>query len=133
MAPQNAKSRTNLHFRPRAALTLQYFIHNFTVSNFQNHTKIDVGRCVVASRIERTQNAGFYDFLKASRPRFGANLRPRPIWTPKSPHARHTAPLGPGVVTFKFFTRRSQDRAIFWKIRANHIEIDPKSIYVHIF
>lgn len=46
MAPRNAKSRTNLHFRPRAALTLQYFIHNFTVSNFQNHTKIDVGRCV---------------------------------------------------------------------------------------
>ena len=132
MAPRNAKSRTNLHFRPRAALTLQYFIRNFTVSNFQNHTKIDVGRCVVASRIERTQNAGFYDFLKASRPRFGANLRPRPIWTPKSAHAMHT-PVGPGVVTVNFWPRRSRDPPIFWKIRANHIEIDPKSIYVHIF
>ena len=39
----------------------------------------------------------------------------------------------PGVVTFNFLTKRSRDRTIFWKIRANHIEIDPKSIYVHIF
>ena len=39
------------------------FFRNFKSSNFQNHAKIDVGRFVVASRIERTRNDGFYDFL----------------------------------------------------------------------
>ena len=45
---------------------------------------------MVASRIERTQNDGFYDFLTSGRPRFGANPHPRPIWTPKSAHNSHT-------------------------------------------
>ena len=95
MRPRTAKSRTKLHFHPRAALTLQCFVRNFKGSIFQIHAKIDVGRFVVASRIERTQNDGFYDFLTSGRPRFGANPRPRPIWTPKSAHNSHsgTRPL----------------------------------------
>ena len=97
---------TELHPKRKSAYKIKFpatyrpyfaiFFRNFKSSNFQNHAKIDVGRFVVASRIERTQNDGFYDFLTSGRPRFGANPRPRPIWTPKSAHNSHTGtrPLG---------------------------------------
>ena len=54
MAPRNAKSRTNLHFRPRAALTLQHFVHNFKGLISRFHGDFEVGLNVVAHRIEGT-------------------------------------------------------------------------------
>ena len=42
-ATQTAKSHTNLHFRPHAALTLHRFVQNFTVSIFQIHSKCTAG------------------------------------------------------------------------------------------
>ena len=54
----------------------------------------------------------------------------RPIQT-RTRHARHT-PLGPGVRILNLRPRGPRRHPIFLKNRVSDVEIDPKSIYVHI-
>ena len=63
-ATQTAKSHTNLHFRPHAALTLHRFVQNFTVSIFQIHSKCTGSNTLVPYRIERSK---IRDFLATRR------------------------------------------------------------------
>ena len=51
---------------------------------------------------------------------------------PRNSPGKIGTPLGPGAVLFDWMTRRSRDHARLFKNRTWDIEIDPKSIYVHI-
>ena len=76
-------------------------------------------------------------FLKHSPvafPRIFGFAPPRPVYRPTPAHTSdaHASPLGPGAVLLHNNHRSPRDHARFFQNRTGDIEIDPKSIYVHI-
>ena len=76
-------------------------------------------------------------FLKHSTvafPRIFGFAPPRPVYRPTPAHTSetHASPLGPGAVLWDLWLRSPQDHSRSFQIRTGDIEIDPKSIYVHI-
>ena len=68
--------------------------------------------------------------LLLSRATFGF-ASPRPS-AGRHQHETHASPLGPGAVLLDHRLTCPRDQARFFKNRTEDIEIDPKSIYVHM-